>query len=68
MGGVAASVRDDAGWQVKHGDAYDLLQQLPAASIDLILTSPPSIVENERLNIFESHEIAAGREQVDEVA
>ena len=26
---------------VLHGDAYDLLLQLPAASIDLIITSPP---------------------------
>ncbi len=41
MGGVAASARNDAGWQVAHGDAYDLLPQLPAASVDLILTSPP---------------------------
>lgn len=28
-------------WKVEHGDAFDLLPTLPAASVDLVLTSPP---------------------------
>ena len=33
----------DGGCIVEHGDAYDLIPGLPAASIDLVVTSPPLI-------------------------
>ncbi|WP_326760003.1 site-specific DNA-methyltransferase [Streptomyces phaeochromogenes] len=36
-----ATASDDAPIQVRQGDAYDLMADLPAESIDLLITSPP---------------------------
>ena len=36
-----ASKRSNDAFRVLHGDAFDLFDQMPADSIDLVITSPP---------------------------
>src|SRR5689334_4029289 len=43
---TAAAEHDPRGvasvsWQIRQGDAFDLVDQLPEDSVDLLLTSPP---------------------------
>jgi DNA modification methylase len=41
LGPAAARMDDGVAWKVQKGDAYDLLQKVAPASVDLILTRPP---------------------------